>query len=304
MNAPSVTVVIPSFNGAQRLPNVLRCLTKQSDPDFETVVILDGSYDESEELLRSGAFSLQDLKMELHPNGGRAVARNRGFQASQGNIVLFLDDDMRPEAHIIAAHKAHHDQRPKTILVGGQVEQPEACKSDLDRYRCAIRRQWSAGLPQVKSRLQHPYMTAAHSSMPREVFEKLSGFNESLTDAEDYELAIRAMKSNVPIYFDPSLLAWHDDFITCKGYIKRRREYAKALRKVEALHGPSDASSPAIAPNVSVKKALHWPWVHPFWVWAVEDESWITLLPKSVRYRIYSAVLWGYGEHYPDRPLP
>ena len=93
---PAVTVVIPTFNRLDSLPEVLAALAEQArGSSVEVLVVDDGSTDGTEEWLASYQGELE-LRVESQENRGPAVARNRGVRAANAEWVAFLGDDTVP----------------------------------------------------------------------------------------------------------------------------------------------------------------------------------------------------------------
>ena len=87
------------------LQRVLDALERQQEaPEFETVVINDGSTDETEKILsqRGG------IVFRSQPNSGPGRARNYGVSLARGRFVVFIGDDTVPEAHFLAEHARTH----------------------------------------------------------------------------------------------------------------------------------------------------------------------------------------------------
>ena|SRR5687768_18307649 len=99
-----ISVIIPSYNGAHKIMEVLRALEKQTVMPDEVVVVLDGSTDNTGEMLKSQLFNFKNFKVVWQKNGGRAKVRNFGVKQVNGDLLIFLDDDMRPEPEIGRAH--------------------------------------------------------------------------------------------------------------------------------------------------------------------------------------------------------
>ncbi len=87
--AASVSVIIPTFNRAALLARCISSLRSSAVPEVEIVVVDDGSTDETPTVARS----FEDVVYLQQGNAGPAVARNRGFAASRGRYVAFLDSD-------------------------------------------------------------------------------------------------------------------------------------------------------------------------------------------------------------------
>ena len=95
MNVPRVSVVVPVYNTAARLPACLESLRTQDLSDVEFILVDDGSTDGSLALCR--AFAAKDARFRVlsGPNGGVCVARNRGLDAARGDWIAFCDSDDR-----------------------------------------------------------------------------------------------------------------------------------------------------------------------------------------------------------------
>ena len=89
---PMVSVVIPTYNRADLLEEVLRSVLQQTYQDFEVIIVDDGSTDDTRE--RVAAFQSDPrVRYIYQENRGLAGARNTGIRASQGDYIAFLDDD-------------------------------------------------------------------------------------------------------------------------------------------------------------------------------------------------------------------
>lgn len=85
-----VSVVIPSYNGADWVLESVDTALKQTWENLEVIVVLDGSTDRSEEILTNYHPRVRAIRQD---NAGPAVARNTGIRASKGDYIALLDDD-------------------------------------------------------------------------------------------------------------------------------------------------------------------------------------------------------------------
>jgi len=94
---PTISVVIPCFNYAPYVASAIESVLAQSYPNKQVVVVNDGSTDQSLEVISRYADRVQLLDQ---PNQGSMAAYNRGFAATRGELVLFLDADdlLAPDA--------------------------------------------------------------------------------------------------------------------------------------------------------------------------------------------------------------
>ena len=95
MATPKISVVVPIYNVEECLAWCLDSLLAQDMPDWEGVLVIDGSPDGSRDI--AAAYCEKDARFTLvdKPNGGLSSARNAGIAASTAPIVAFLDSDDR-----------------------------------------------------------------------------------------------------------------------------------------------------------------------------------------------------------------
>jgi glycosyltransferase involved in cell wall biosynthesis len=90
MSAPLVSVVIPCFRQAHFLPEALASAFAQTHPAVETIVVNDGSDDNTDAVARE---LLPRIRYVSQKNAGLPAARNAGIEAATGKYLLFLDAD-------------------------------------------------------------------------------------------------------------------------------------------------------------------------------------------------------------------
>ncbi len=88
---PTISVIIPAYNGERTILETIRSVQEQTCSDFEIIVINDGSTDRTLELLN--AVEDPRLKIFSYSNGGLPTARNRGISRATGEFIAFLDAD-------------------------------------------------------------------------------------------------------------------------------------------------------------------------------------------------------------------
>lgn len=88
-----VSIIIPIYNAAHTLQKCVDSIKAQTYPDFEVLLVNDGSTDHSETLCKEIAQEDKRFKYFCQPNGGVSKARNLGLQHAQGEWVTFVDAD-------------------------------------------------------------------------------------------------------------------------------------------------------------------------------------------------------------------
>src|SRR5919112_608571 len=121
--APLVSIVIPAYVATRRqaelLAETLDTVASQTCPDFETIVVDDGS---PLDVASIAAGRLRTTVLR-QPNGGSARARNTGIAASRGRYLIFLDADDHLLPPAIQAGLDAFTQQPECgFVVGGREE--------------------------------------------------------------------------------------------------------------------------------------------------------------------------------------
>lgn len=304
-----ISVIIPTYNGAGRISNVLDSLMAQSLPADEIVVVVDGSTDNTVEVAEGFSERLP-LMIVVIPNGGRSVARNTGVKKSTGDLLVFLDDDMRAFPECLKDHHDHHLKYKNSLLTGAISEDIELVKTDIQLYRKTLF--WRRGYSGTKEKPFVPmnsrtfYLAAANFSITRELFDQLGGFDEQLRDSEDYDLGMRALLKGCEVYgSNRQARAFHDDPLTCVSYIRRQRQYRESKRMLLKL-------KPELYEGYVVEKKYNMPWhkqlvfsifAHRSLVKMVDSGILKNILPENMRFRIYDMIISGMADIFPDRKL-
>ncbi|TMD18575.1 MAG: glycosyltransferase, partial [Chloroflexi bacterium] len=91
---PRVSVVVCTYNGARTIRDCLDALEQLDYPDFEVIVVDDGSSDATAAIARE-----YDCRLIQTENRGLGSARNTGLREATGEIVAYIDDDAYPDPH-------------------------------------------------------------------------------------------------------------------------------------------------------------------------------------------------------------
>ena len=93
------SIIVPIYNAAPYLPQCLNSLTKQTETDFEAILIDDGSSDNSHSICDEFAKIDTRFKVIHQTNSGVSIARNTGLNVAQGEWLCFMDadDEVKPE---------------------------------------------------------------------------------------------------------------------------------------------------------------------------------------------------------------
>jgi GT2 family glycosyltransferase/peptidoglycan/xylan/chitin deacetylase (PgdA/CDA1 family) len=202
-----LSIVIASFNRAKRLRDCLDALTRQTQiaSDFEVVVVIDGSTDETIELLRrfESPYLLRTIWQE---NSGQARALNRGIMEAKGRDILFLDDDIIVDPRWVAEHLQAHHQHPKAVVIG-QITL--SLPPNAGWYANAFAQGWREHYDRLNRemvKLSWEDCYSGNMSAPREALLACGGFDVNLLRGYDVELASRLEKQGYSLIYAPNAL--------------------------------------------------------------------------------------------------
>lgn len=93
MEKPLISVIVPVYNGEQWIESCCRSVFSQDYPNWELIVVNDGSTDDTLSLARMLAQSWKKVTVLSRENGGVSSARNFGMDLAKGELIAFLDAD-------------------------------------------------------------------------------------------------------------------------------------------------------------------------------------------------------------------
>lgn len=121
---PRLSIAIPTYRRERVLVETIGYLLALS-PAADEILVLDqtGQHEAETEAALSGWAARGAIRWVRLPEPSIPKAMNQGLLLARGEIVLFLDDDIRPEPALVAAHRAAHRAHPGA-LIAGRVIQP------------------------------------------------------------------------------------------------------------------------------------------------------------------------------------
>jgi len=181
---PLVSVVIPCYNQARFLREAIESVLAQSHPNFEIIVVDDGSTDDTSEV----AGGYPKVRLLRQENQGLAAARNSGLARSEGEYVVFLDADDRllPEALEVSA--GYLNVRPECAFVSGRYRVIAADGSPLPPRRKQRYVEKDHYLELLADNYVGPPVVVMYR---RAVFESVGGFDTSVSPSADHEMSLR-----------------------------------------------------------------------------------------------------------------
>jgi len=113
-----VSVIIPTYNKVSRLKLTICSLLRQENFNFEIVIVDDGSDYQTKKFLSELQSSTKKVKIKVitQTNQGRSIARNIGVKNSEGDRLVFIDDDIIVDSDFIEQHA-----KDNSIILHGKI---------------------------------------------------------------------------------------------------------------------------------------------------------------------------------------
>ncbi len=221
---PRISVVVCTHNGSRTIRQALRHLAALDYPDFEVIVVDDGSTDGTLEIVREF-----DVRVVSTENRGLSSARNTGAEVATGEIVAYIDDDAYPEAHWLHYLGKAFRESDYAAVGGPNVLPP--------------------GSPMVAECVKHAPGGPTHVLLTDQVAEHLPGCNLAVrrdrlaevggfdpqfrAAGDDVDLCWRLQQNGWELGFHAGAVVYHHSRASVRDYWRQQRGYGKAEALLE-----------------------------------------------------------------------
>lgn len=186
---PAVSVIIPTYNHQDFVLETLESVFAQTFTDYEVIVIVDGSPDNTASVLRPLAESGR-IHCIVQENTGQSQARNRGLAEARGEFIAFLDDDdlwppdkLEWQVKALARH-------PEAGLVAGPATIIDASGHPLSAGRF---------IPEVTFEdclIECPFISPGQALIRADILKQVHGLNPEIWGTDDWDLWLRIVKAS------------------------------------------------------------------------------------------------------------
>lgn len=260
----SLTVTIPTFNRAKSLEECLDSLAKQTDKNFEVLVIDGGSKEETYETIKRYEKELK-IKILIDKTPHLSYIRDLGWRKSKGEIVASIDDDVVVSKSWVSSIKRVLVDKtvggvtgptviPKKLLKNRDVFLFHTTKNPFLKlvgeiyFRLFMQGEkygigkiypsgaWSPGsnFPQalkLKKPIEIDYLEACNFALRRNVLEKIGNYDLGYKETSEWcevDLAFRIRKAGYRLLFDPKVAVEHH--VSPAGVFSRRAHILPRLQ--------------------------------------------------------------------------
>ena len=222
---PRVSVIVCSCNGGRTIRQCLEALARLQYPDYEVIVVDDGSTDDTATI--AGGFNVQLISTE---NRGLSCARNAGLRSSTGEIVAYIDDDAYPDPHWLN-YLVHTFTTTCHAGVGGPNLLPP---EDGTVAQCV------ASAPGGPTHVLLTDEVAEHIPGCNMAFRahhlrEIGGFDRQFRIAgDDVDICWRLQEKGYTLGFHPAAVVWHHRRSSVRAYLRQQLNYGRAEAMLEA----------------------------------------------------------------------
>ena len=216
---PKISVIVCTFNGSGTLSECLESLLRLDYPNYEVIVVNDGSTDSTPEIATSYGFRVITTE-----NRGLSSARNIGLNAATGEIIAYIDDDASADPHWLR-YISRTFMNTRHVGVGGPNIAPAA---DGPIAECVAH---SPGNPVhiLLSDSEAEHIPGCNMAFRKVALEAIGGFDPQFRIAgDDVDVCWRLQQKGWTLGYSPGAMVWHHRRNSIRAYWKQQHNYGKA----------------------------------------------------------------------------
>jgi len=222
--APRISIVVCTYNGARTLRDCLEGIGEIEYPNFETIVVDDGSTDATARIAAE-----YDVRLIRTENRGLSAARNTGWEVATGEIVAYVDDDARPDPHWLRS-LAWTFQTTDHMAVGGPNIAPAG---DGWIAECVAH---APGGPMhvLVSDTEAEHIPGCNMAFRKHALAAIGGFDAQFrTAGDDVDVCWRLRDRGWTLGFNPGAMVWHHRRNSVRTYWRQQLGYGRAEALLE-----------------------------------------------------------------------
>ncbi|CAN5351731.1 hypothetical protein BH24GEM3_BH24GEM3_06870 [soil metagenome] len=222
---PRISVVVCCYNGAATLQDCLEGLRRVEYPDYEVIVVDDGSTDVSP-LIAAG---YPEFRLIRTPNRGLSAARNTGMTAATGEIVAYIDSDAFPDPDWLS-YLAVSFRNSEHAGIGG----PNIAPAGDSHIADCVANAPGGPVHVLLSDTEAEHIPGVNMAYRKWCLQAIGGFDPQYRAAgDDVDVCWRLQEREWTLGFTPAAVVWHHCRDSIRTYWKQQKGYGKAEALLE-----------------------------------------------------------------------
>jgi glycosyltransferase involved in cell wall biosynthesis len=225
---PAVSVVVCSYNGAATLRECLESLRRLEYPDYEVILVDDGSTDDTPTIAKD----FPEVRCIRQENLGLSAARNTGLHAARGEIVAYTDSDCIVDpSWLLYTVQAMREQGAAAI--GGPNVAPP---SDNWVAKCVAASPGGPSHVMLDDRYAE-HVPGCNMAFDRAALVAIGGFDVQFRQAgDDVDICWGFIDAGLKIGYAASALVWHRRRNTVSAYLRQQKGYGRSEAMLHFKH--------------------------------------------------------------------
>jgi len=234
---PLVTVLVPAYNEGAVIQGSIRSLLKLDYPQYEIIVIDDGSSDDTyrKAMAYEGERGRAVVRVIRKPNGGKALALNTGIQNASGEFILCMDGDSTLHPATLRMAVRHLVDNPAVGAVAGSVKVVN--RTNMLASLQAL--EYIEGLNMVRA-AQGFFRLVNIIPGPIGIFRRAAvegvGCYDHDTFAEDCDLTLKLLIAKWQIKYEPKAIAYTEAPEQLLDLLKQRYRWTRGILQAIKKH--------------------------------------------------------------------
>ena len=225
---PKVSVIVCSYNGGRTLEACLTSLQQLDYPDYETILVDDGSTDDTPRIARL----FPGVKTIHQENLGLSAARNVGLQAATGEVIAYTDSDCVADPDWLYYLVGILEQGRYAAAGGPNISPP--ARTWLQACVAAAPGQPSHVL---LDDLEAEHIPGCNMAFHRWALEAVGGFDSQFRKAgDDVDICWQLLQQGCKIAFSPAAVVWHHRRFDIPSYLRQQAGYGEAEALLRFKH--------------------------------------------------------------------
>jgi cellulose synthase/poly-beta-1,6-N-acetylglucosamine synthase-like glycosyltransferase len=216
---PKTSVIVCTFNGSRTLSKCLESLLRLDYPNYEVIVVNDGSTDTTAKIASNYGFRVITTE-----NRGLSSARNTGLKAATGEIVAYIDDDAHADPHWLR-YLASTFMNTQHVGVGG----PNIAPPDDGLIAECVAHSPGNPVHILLSDSEAEHIPGCNMAFRQAALAAIGGFDPQFRIAgDDVDVCWRLQQKGWTLGYSPGAMVWHYRRNSVRAYWKQQHNYGKA----------------------------------------------------------------------------